>query len=135
MNINKQGVVALIHNTAGQVLMLDHIKHNKLSLPGGKVDPGEDAIFAITRELYEETGITKFTFGTHYVELNAVTGVLFHVFVILTNQPAINKEPTKHRSINWVNRDPTNFKGKINRITFTALKRFGIDTGSEEYID
>lgn len=135
MNINKQGVCAFIVNSKNEVLMLDHVKHGKLSLPGGKVDPGEDAAFAIARELYEEVGIQNFTLGDHHVVLDDVTGVLFHIFIVMTNDVPFNKEPTKHRGMYWVSPGPENFKGKVNRITFTALKKIGVDVGSDEYID
>ncbi|UYE93457.1 MutT/NUDIX hydrolase [Shewanella phage FishSpeaker] len=135
MNINKQGVCAFIVNSKNEVLMLDHVKHDKLALPGGKVDPGEDAVFAIARELYEEVGIQNFTLGDHHVVLDDVTGVLFHIFVVMTKDTPFNKEPKKHRAMLWVDSRPENFKGNINRITFTALKKIGYDVGTDEYID
>ncbi len=51
-------VGALIHNSAGQVLMIRTHKWNgKWGIPGGKIERGEPAIHALRREVLEETAL------------------------------------------------------------------------------
>jgi 8-oxo-dGTP pyrophosphatase MutT (NUDIX family) len=55
--------VAIVTNPAGEVLLqlrddLENITHpGRWSLPGGAIEPGEDPVTAVLRELAEETGI------------------------------------------------------------------------------
>jgi len=54
----KQAVCILIRNKDGEYLgVARRENHTEWGLPGGKVDPGEDHVTAIVRELLEETSL------------------------------------------------------------------------------
>ena len=61
-NTSIEVVVGIIHNSNNEVLIAKRQKNQFMAgyweLPGGKVEPGEDHLSAIKRELFEETGIT-----------------------------------------------------------------------------
>lgn len=50
-------VFALINTMSGEHLVIQRLEENKYGLPGGKVAAGELPIAAITREVFEETGL------------------------------------------------------------------------------
>lgn len=51
------GVVGLIRNDQGQILMQRRTDDGMWGLPAGSVDPGEAPAQALVREVYEETGL------------------------------------------------------------------------------
>lgn len=53
------GVVGVVFNAQGHVLLVEHVYHPKLAwgLPGGWVGFNEDPGAAVTRELHEELGL------------------------------------------------------------------------------
>lgn len=51
---------AIIRNSLSQILVLRHRAGKKWLLPGGKINQGEKWSEALSRELYEETGIEQF---------------------------------------------------------------------------
>jgi len=50
-------VAAVIHDEAGRVL-IQHRADGGVSLPAGAIEPGETPAEAVTREVFEETGLT-----------------------------------------------------------------------------
>ncbi len=72
----------------------------KLGLPGGKIDPGEDWVTALARELQEELGIKATTLG-----LVAIQEIVFH-------HPKLNSEQLTHHFI---------FQSEITSDTFSQL--------------
>jgi 8-oxo-dGTP diphosphatase len=69
-------VAGLIADAAGRVLITQRRADQPLplqwELPGGKVEPGEAPVDALTRELREEIGVA--------VEVGRVWDVLFHAY-------------------------------------------------------
>jgi len=69
----------------GKVLLVRHGYHPGLHLPGGGVDPGETAMAAAIRELYEETGarttetprLLGLYHNTHYTDRDHVAVYVF----------------------------------------------------------
>lgn len=50
----------IVLNQKGEVLVVNQ-NNNSWSLPKGHIDPGEDALTAAKREIYEESGIKNLT--------------------------------------------------------------------------
>jgi ADP-ribose pyrophosphatase YjhB (NUDIX family) len=62
------GVKALVRNDHNEVLMLRirrSATEDYYDLPGGRVNEGEAPEAALTREIFEETGLTGMTIGRH----------------------------------------------------------------------
>lgn len=51
----------IVINDSNQVAIVNQ-NHDSWSLPKGHIDPGENALDAAQREIYEETGISDLTF-------------------------------------------------------------------------
>lgn len=51
------GVAALVHNDAGELLLIRRSDDGQWGLPAGAVDPGETPADAVQREVLEETGL------------------------------------------------------------------------------
>jgi ADP-ribose pyrophosphatase YjhB (NUDIX family) len=66
------GVVAVIRNSAGEVLLLRERHHTGWALPGGLLGRREQPADGIVREVHEETGLalTADTVGEPHVELD-----------------------------------------------------------------
>lgn len=53
----KRSVSISVYNDEGQILAVTNRRFGGFTLPGGKVEEGEDTEVAAMRELYEETGL------------------------------------------------------------------------------
>lgn len=120
------GVAMAIVNMKGELLVLDHVKHNKLSFPGGKVEQGETLLEAIMRELEEEVGITSVDILREQEVWIENPSMRFYVFLGITDQTPVNNEPHKHRSLQWIANARENLEGKTNLITETTLAVFNL---------
>jgi ADP-ribose pyrophosphatase YjhB (NUDIX family) len=75
MAIDRQdiiGVSAVVHDGAGRILLIKTAQAG-WELPGGRVEPGEDFLTALTREVREETGCE--------IAVGRLTGVTSHTEV------------------------------------------------------
>ncbi|MFC0540631.1 NUDIX domain-containing protein [Kutzneria chonburiensis] len=87
MEIIDEVAIVVLTDRAGRVLM-QHRSHDanpepgRWTPPGGRLEPGEDAVTAAHRELLEETGLTAVLELDRVVEQVVAdgAGVRFHVF-------------------------------------------------------
>ncbi len=87
MEIIHEVAIIVLTGRDGRILM-QHRSHDaypepgRWTPPGGRLEPGEDAVTAAHRELLEETGLTAFLVPDRVVEQIGAdgAGVRFHVF-------------------------------------------------------
>lgn len=103
-------VTALIHNESKQVLLLRRANNpfkGLWSIPGGKVNIGESAKDAISREMNEELGINLKTYKQLGEETYTSPGYA-HVFIYTANTTAedtITPNPTEVSEVAWVDKN------------------------------
>ncbi len=102
----------VVVNPKGEVLVVS--QHGKSwSLPKGHLDPGEDALAAAKREVYEESGIQDLTFvkelgfyERHRIGLGKPedTSELkkIHLFLFKTNETALKPVDPENPEARWV---------------------------------
>ena len=131
METNKKSghpcVSAIFKNEKGEILLQDHVKLDRFTIPGGKVDPGENCLDALEREIYEELGVV-ITNATHLgkVDLGDVeypahsnNYIYFSQDYYLVNKytgTITNVESNKHRELIWVK--PEDFNKLPRPISF-----------------
>jgi len=110
----------VVVNPEGKVLVVNQ-RGNSWSLPKGHIDPGEDALAAAKREIYEESGIRTLELvrelgtyeryriglkgGETRTELKVIT-----MFLFTTTQMALKPVDPKNPEARWVE------KGKVARM-------------------
>ncbi len=98
-------VLAVIKNEKWEYLMLKNIKHNeKWQCPGGKIDAGETAEEALSREVMEELGVACTIKNKITEKKTIVNGTMWqgeYYEVILNWTPKI-QEPHKHTKLEWI---------------------------------
>jgi 8-oxo-dGTP diphosphatase len=94
-------VLAVIKDDQDRILMLKNAKHGgKRQCPGGKIDAGETAQEALTREVKEELGV-ECKIVQHLFDNPAFTGALWqgeYYEVTLNGKPSV-QEPHKHTAL------------------------------------
>jgi len=101
-------VVSCFCDFEGRFLALQRAKTkpqgSTWGVPAGKIDPGEPALTAITREAKEEAGldIVPQFFQTLYVRYDTYD-FIYHIFSTeLLEQPKIILNATEHQDYRWV---------------------------------
>lgn len=128
--MKKQSIIAaVILNTDKQLLVMHHNKINKITIPLGKIEANEISTTTLRRELFEELDIKTSEFSQMYIysvimpDYNKVVEV--HLFrVTKYTGTIINKEPTKHKYLHWVNKyelDKLRENGEIDSILAQAM--------------
>lgn len=116
MSIHKtQSAGGVVVNVLGQVLVVNQ-NHNSWSLPKGHLDPGETALQAATREIYEESGISQLEYvkdlghyerpriGLTQAEDRTVIKQIY-LFFFKTNQMELKPIDPDNPEARWVNKD------------------------------
>ena len=92
-------------------LIEDHIKHDMLTFPIGKVKPDQSITEALEAECHEETNlkVKEYQEVLNYSRFYDFTGkkvpVHTHVFKVISYTGELkNAEPKKHRWIRWMTR-------------------------------
>ena len=102
-----RGVGGVILDIDGRWLIQHHIKHNKLSLPGGKIEGDETVVGGLCREMMEELdievlecsecGIISKRYDSIH-EQHAISIYLIESYSGLIK----NVEPNKHSGMEWL---------------------------------
>jgi 8-oxo-dGTP pyrophosphatase MutT (NUDIX family) len=111
----------VVINPEGKVLVVSQ-RGNSWSLPKGHIDPGEDALEAAIREIYEESGIRKLelvrelgTYERYRIGLNGDGETrtelkVITMFLFRTTQTALQPIDPKNPEARWVE------KGQVARL-------------------
>jgi len=106
-------IAALIQSESGEVLILDHVKIKKWTIPVGKVDEGKTPEQATKQEVREELGLVvselkliekkvkTYTRGRPGEPQKKIPITLYIYKVLKYAGIPSNKEPNKHRSMKW----------------------------------
>ena len=104
---SKSNIVSGIITKGDKVLVLHHGKVGAYTFPVGKVEEDESLLEALKRELWEELGI-HITKATRLYSGEIVKEKKDSIFTIFKvdeyEEEPTNKEPHKHKTIEWVNR-------------------------------
>jgi len=105
-------IVRLLLEDEGRILFLSQTQKNggKYSLPGGKVDMGEDPKNALVREVKEETGAKV---SIHNLELKHIVfnhkttkrEITFYYQCNIWTGKLLVMEPKKFRTIKWFDKE------------------------------
>lgn len=115
-------IVRLLLEDEGKILFLSQTQKNggRFSLPGGKVDMGEDPKNALVREIKEETGAK---ISIHNLELKHIVfnhkttkrEITFYYQCNIWTGKLLVMEPNKFRTLKWFEKEnPTNISKSLN---------------------
>lgn len=106
--MDHHSVAGLLFNDKMELLVMDHVKLGMVLPPIGKVDHGESLEHGLSRELYEEVGITVKGYREMGIREKVVhrdghrAEIALHFYLITTYKgDIVNKEPGKHKNLRW----------------------------------
>ncbi len=129
-------VVGLVKDEKGRYGMIYQSESSQRFFPGGKVDKGESAFDALTREVKEEVGlnVTEGKLLGHVKIIHNDKPWRLHYFEIETTGHPHIKEPEKHAERKWIEQIPSEnelwFSIKIENIIIDD-----VDQIKNEFID
>jgi 8-oxo-dGTP pyrophosphatase MutT (NUDIX family) len=101
---------AVIINSEGKVLLLQPSSKEKMHLPGGHLQQGENYLQGLMREVFEETSLKV----TAYIVIDAAPG--FHLWLCRCNGSNVRLS-NEHSSYKWADFDEALTKYKITKET------------------
>lgn len=125
---NHGSIGAIIHRD-DKILMMDHIKLDRWTIPVGKIKPGEYKDDTLKEEMMEELGIDVIyykeviSFDRPYVINDIPVKIGFCIFDVLDYVGEIkNLEPHKHKSIKFMTIDEIRNLERISTATKATLR-------------
>ncbi|MBS3143144.1 NUDIX hydrolase [Candidatus Woesearchaeota archaeon] len=104
-------VVSCFVEHDGHILLLHRQDHkpygNTWGIPAGKVDPGEEYLQAVIREVFEETGIRLYMKNVRLLKTvpdrYPDSDFWYHMFKTrFETRPAVQLNPKEHKEYRWV---------------------------------
>lgn len=121
-----------IFNDSGQLLVLKRHRQNlgggKWAAPAGRLEPGENGLEAMTREIFEETGLTvseTHFLGEHLISMPHGTVSMSSFTTNVPNGTRIVLSPDEHEDFAWINPEDTMTADNILWGLPTFLRDFG----------
>lgn len=115
----------VVLNDRGQVIIVNQ-KNNSWSLPKGHIDPGEDAIKAAQREIYEESGVKNLVLvkslgGYTRRSGNGAEIKNISMFLFKTDQEKLKPADPENPGAVWIDKDKV-----TDILTYPKDKKFFI---------
>lgn len=102
--VSHDGIAAVIKNSAGEILVQEHVKYGFWTIPVGKVKKGQDVVDGLKQEIFEECNISveeyrELIVKDYCYERNgAEVKVVSHLFEVSKYSGELkNSEPQKHK--------------------------------------
>ena len=128
------GIVAVIKNKKGEILMQEHLKYGFWTIPVGKVKKGQNIEEGLKEEMLEECNIViekskelktkRYTYKRKGVKVK----VHVHLFEILNYKGRIkNNEPHKHKQQKFKSIDEVRELSYLSDVTLLYLEVLGFE--------
>ena len=129
--VNNHNTICAVIKKDNKYLCQDHVKHNMITFPVGKVKRGDSIQGTVAIEVGEETGIKvndcikTFTFTKTYDFDGKPITIHCTVFEVTdwSGTPK-NKEPKKHKWVKWLTRKEIEELGKKRKLADSTIEYF-----------
>lgn len=118
------GSIAAIIHMGDKILMMDHIKLGRWTIPVGKIKPGDSEEYTLEKEMEEELGIRVVSyielinFDRPYIINGVNVNISFSIFDIIDYKGWVqNLEPSKHKELVFMNMEEIKNLKKISTVT------------------
>lgn len=127
-----EGIVVVIKDKSGNILVQDHVKFGFLTLPVGKVLPNQTVEEGLKREIFEECNLIVDEYKEidereyAYERKGKTVKVNMHLIEVLKYSGQIqNKEPEKHRKQEFVDLEEIKKAPFLSDSTMFYLENLG----------